>query len=231
MICYLLQPLLLLCATLTATAPALSRSNLEYEVVIIDDNSPDGTQEVVKRLQTAYSSDRIVRAALRAPHMRTGDASCAAGCHSDAGPASQVLLSRPGKLGLGTAYVHGLKHATGDFVIVMDADLSHHVRRPSPGRQLCCRHCSSSHPADAQSMRHPSSMHAPFLFSMHVSSWRSSWRGCELGMTFSCARMACPGKPWVLRRGLDKYILDVSDSCGKLCLPLQPKEDLRDHRM
>ncbi len=38
-----------------------------------------------------------------------------------------MLLSRPGKLGLGTAYVHGLKHSTGDFVIVMDADLSHHV--------------------------------------------------------------------------------------------------------
>ena len=35
-------------------------SNLEYEIVIIDDNSPDGTQDVVKRLQTAYSSDRIV---------------------------------------------------------------------------------------------------------------------------------------------------------------------------
>lgn len=34
--------------------------NLDYEIVIIDDNSPDGTQEVVKRLQTAYSSDRIV---------------------------------------------------------------------------------------------------------------------------------------------------------------------------
>ena len=43
---------------------------------------------------------------------------------------AQVLLSRPGKLGLGTAYVHGLKHATGDFVIVMDADLSHHVSAP-----------------------------------------------------------------------------------------------------
>ena len=42
----------------------------------------------------------------------------------------QVLLSRPGKLGLGTAYVHGLKHSTGDFVIVMDADLSHHVSLP-----------------------------------------------------------------------------------------------------
>jgi len=28
----------------------------------------------------------------------------------------------------GTAYIHGLKHATGDFVVIMDADLSHHVR-------------------------------------------------------------------------------------------------------
>lgn len=34
--------------------------NLDYEIVIIDDNSPDGTQEVVKRLQTAYSSEKIV---------------------------------------------------------------------------------------------------------------------------------------------------------------------------
>lgn len=27
----------------------------------------------------------------------------------------------------GTAYIHGIKHATGNFVIIMDADLSHHV--------------------------------------------------------------------------------------------------------
>ena len=28
----------------------------------------------------------------------------------------------------GTAYIHGVKHATGNFIILMDADLSHHVR-------------------------------------------------------------------------------------------------------
>jgi len=39
-----------------------------------------------------------------------------------------VLRPRPGKLGLGTAYLHGIKHATGNFVIIMDADMSHHVR-------------------------------------------------------------------------------------------------------
>ena len=28
----------------------------------------------------------------------------------------------------GSAYVHGLQFVTGDFVVLMDADLSHHVR-------------------------------------------------------------------------------------------------------
>jgi glycosyltransferase involved in cell wall biosynthesis len=42
---------------------------------------------------------------------------------------AQQLRPREAKLGLGTAYVHGLRFATGDFVVVMDADLSHHVRR------------------------------------------------------------------------------------------------------
>lgn len=27
----------------------------------------------------------------------------------------------------GTAYAHGLRYAKGDYVIIMDADLSHHV--------------------------------------------------------------------------------------------------------
>ena len=39
-----------------------------------------------------------------------------------------LLRPRAGKLGLGTAYIHGLAHATGDFVVIMDADLSHHPR-------------------------------------------------------------------------------------------------------
>ena len=37
-----------------------------------------------------------------------------------------ILKPRAGKLGLGTAYVHGLSFATGNFVIIMDADFSHH---------------------------------------------------------------------------------------------------------
>ncbi len=65
--------------------------------MIVDDNSPDNTQEVVRNLQKVYGEDKI------------------------------KLLARPGKMGLGSAYIDGLKYCTGNFVILMDADLSHHV--------------------------------------------------------------------------------------------------------
>ena len=68
-------------------------------MIIIDDNSPDGTLDVAKQLQKIYGEDKI------------------------------VLRPRKAKLGLGTAYIHGVKHATGSFVILMDADLSHHVSK------------------------------------------------------------------------------------------------------
>jgi glycosyltransferase involved in cell wall biosynthesis len=38
------------------------------------------------------------------------------------------LLHRAGKLGLGSAYTDGLKLAKGNYVILMDADLSHHPK-------------------------------------------------------------------------------------------------------
>jgi len=37
------------------------------------------------------------------------------------------LLKRAGKLGLGTAYIDGAKCSKGDFILLMDADFSHHV--------------------------------------------------------------------------------------------------------
>lgn len=70
---------------------------MNYEIIIIDDASPDGTQKVAERLQEVYGKERI------------------------------VLKPRTGKLGLGSAYIHGLKFASGNFVIIMDADMSHHV--------------------------------------------------------------------------------------------------------
>jgi dolichol-phosphate mannosyltransferase len=77
---------------------AFERSGYEYEIVIVDDNSPDGTQEVGKQLQTIYGDKNI------------------------------VLAPRPGKLGLGTAYIHGIEHAKGNFIVIMDADMSHHPK-------------------------------------------------------------------------------------------------------
>ena len=64
------------------------------------------------------------------------------------------ILKRPGKLGLGTAYIDGLKLATGDFVVLMDADLSHHVRGargrpagPAPASPLHTPRPAPSHAA------------------------------------------------------------------------------------
>ena len=36
----------------------LPPSELDFEIVVIDDNSPDGTQDVVRQLQQAYGEDR-----------------------------------------------------------------------------------------------------------------------------------------------------------------------------
>lgn len=75
-----------------------TENDLDYEIIIVDDASPDGTLEVAQQLQKLYNPKHI------------------------------LLRPRPGKLGLGTAYVHGLKSATGNFVIIMDADFSHHPK-------------------------------------------------------------------------------------------------------
>ena len=70
---------------------------IEVHLLIIDDNSPDGTANHVKVLQQAYQ-DRL------------------------------HLLERPGKLGLGTAYILGFKWAIEKgylYICEMDADFSH----------------------------------------------------------------------------------------------------------
>uniref|UniRef100_A0A2K5IBW1 Dolichol-phosphate mannosyltransferase subunit 1 n=1 Tax=Colobus angolensis palliatus TaxID=336983 RepID=A0A2K5IBW1_COLAP len=77
---------------------SFSESGINYEIIIIDDGSPDGTRDVAEQLQKIYGSDRI------------------------------LLKPREKKLGLGTAYIHGMKHATGNYIIIMDADLSHHPK-------------------------------------------------------------------------------------------------------
>ncbi|KAJ7809710.1 glycosyltransferase family 2 protein [Mycena olivaceomarginata] len=87
-------------------ANVFDKHQLAWEVIVVDDASPDGTQEVARQLAGLYGEDKI------------------------------VLKPRAGKLGLGTAYIHGLNFVTGDFVIIMDADFSHHARALSRTHNL-----------------------------------------------------------------------------------------------
>lgn len=69
----------------------------EFDLLIIEDNSPDGTAQIVKRLMTEF-------------------------------PNRLFIEERKGKLGLGTAYIHGFKWALKnnyEYIFEMDADFSH----------------------------------------------------------------------------------------------------------
>ncbi len=80
--------------------------NIGISLVIIDDNSQDGTQEIVKGF---FASD--------------GKNENAAGFKDNL-----FLITRKKKLGLGTAYVSAFRFAIGkgfDYVITMDCDFSH----------------------------------------------------------------------------------------------------------
>lgn len=81
-----------------------------FELLIIDDGSPDGTADIVKRLQTEYTG-------------------------------MLHLEQRSGKLGLGTAYIHGFKWALDrqqyEYIFEMDADFSHNPDDLSRLRTAC----------------------------------------------------------------------------------------------
>lgn len=71
---------------------------LEFHVLIIDDNSPDGTAKIVKDLQQEKYANKL------------------------------FLVERAGKQGLGTAYLAGFAWAIEhkyDYIFEMDADFSH----------------------------------------------------------------------------------------------------------
>lgn len=83
-----------------AIVDAVLSQSTPFHMLIVDDNSPDGTGEVVKRLQGKYNAQE------KRLH----------------------LLERKGKLGLGTAYIEGFRYGLKegyDYFLEMDADFSH----------------------------------------------------------------------------------------------------------
>ena len=78
---------------------AVSELPVLFDILIIDDNSPDGTADIVKNLQSEFDN--------------------------------LYLIERPGKLGLGTAYIAGFKWALArgyGYIYEMDADFSHNPK-------------------------------------------------------------------------------------------------------
>ncbi|MBN1383340.1 MAG: polyprenol monophosphomannose synthase [Elusimicrobia bacterium] len=81
-------------------------SELGFYILVIDDNSPDGTGKILDRLQMTNDSPRS----------------------SESGAGKLQIIHREAKLGLGTAYIQGFKWALErdfDCIFTMDADFSH----------------------------------------------------------------------------------------------------------
>jgi dolichol-phosphate mannosyltransferase len=81
--------------------PLIYRAVPGIHVLIVDDNSPDGTGDLVSELISGVYQGKL------------------------------FLLRRSGKLGLGTAYIAGFKWALErgyEFILQMDADFSHNPK-------------------------------------------------------------------------------------------------------
>lgn len=60
-------------------------------IIVVDDNSPDGTSRIVRDLKMS----------------------------------NVTVVDRPGKMGLGSAYMAGLMHCRYEYTVILDSDLQH----------------------------------------------------------------------------------------------------------
>lgn len=68
------------------------------EIIVVDDNSPDGTAEMAKSHAKIISTKKKIRI---------------------------EIINRNGKFGLSSAIIKGVQYASGDFLVIMDGDFSH----------------------------------------------------------------------------------------------------------
>ena len=81
-----------------ASITAVMTLPINFNVLVIDDGSPDGTADIVKTMMEGKYKDRL------------------------------FIVERQGKLGLGTAYIAGFQWAIehkAEYIFEMDADFSH----------------------------------------------------------------------------------------------------------
>ncbi|MBL7825232.1 MAG: polyprenol monophosphomannose synthase [Saprospiraceae bacterium] len=127
-----------------------------FHVLIVDDGSPDGTADVVRRLQTEEFQGKL------------------------------HLLERKGKLGLGTAYIAGFRwglERNYEYFFEMDADFSHNpndlprllakCRDEGADVAVGSRYCSGGHvenwPADRIILSRGASIYTALILWMHVA--------------------------------------------------------------
>jgi dolichol-phosphate mannosyltransferase len=81
----------------------------KFDILVIDDHSPDHTAQIVKNLMTEH-------------------------------PEQLFIIERPGKMGLGTAYIAGFQWALKydyQYIFEMDADFSHNPNDLIPIYEAC----------------------------------------------------------------------------------------------
>lgn len=101
------------CENIRAITEAVLGLPEGFDVLVIDDGSPDGTAAIVKTMQTEPDKEGRLH-----------------------------LMERSGKLGLGTAYIAGFKWSLErgyEFTIEMDADFSHSPADLPRLREACVK--------------------------------------------------------------------------------------------
>jgi glycosyltransferase involved in cell wall biosynthesis len=102
---------------------------LKVAVVVPTYNELENIRRLIPQLLELRADPHRLSACVVDDNSPDGTGAFAAECAER--DARVAVVSRPGKLGLGTAYIAGIRHALADgadAVLTMDADFSHHPR-------------------------------------------------------------------------------------------------------